>query len=415
MVTVTAKGLATGNICAPDDGSWTELNGSMITKTAGAVTTSQATWYSFRPSASAETYTFTFETNCSASGTPLTTGYAATALAVRFTGVNPITPVDVDGTGAQIYRDQPGSGLTPGSADPGTTVNPDPVTPARSGDWVIAFYGTSAPTALTSSTCTTGNGYLGFSGGAGTATATGFCGKNSPPANAAYDLPSATAGSSQPWVAQTIALESAAGGCGSSCQYGMEDPGGVSTDYGLAIRAAETNLEALASTRPTAQKVIILLSDGDANTNPAGNGPLAPMAANYTPYPCSFGIQQAEAAELRGTWIFSIAYGATYGSGSCTMDAGSGAPSTYRGLSAQCAMILMANNSVSNAYNSVSNPSGYANDAAAKAALCPANVKQPSDPPHRFYNEETGTSLEDVFQDVGIALTSPRLISDDAT
>ena len=44
VVTVTANGLpGTDNICAPNDGTWTEIGGAPVTRTSGAVTVSQAT------------------------------------------------------------------------------------------------------------------------------------------------------------------------------------------------------------------------------------------------------------------------------------------------------------------------------------------------------------------------------------
>ena len=144
----------------------------------------------------------------------------------------------------------------------------------------------------------------------------------------------------------------------------------------MAIKQAETNLDNLATSNPSraaAQKVIILLSDGDANTNDNGT----------TPNPCEYGIKQAEAAEDAGTWVFTIAYGANYDQSgnatpkSCTDDiyptqqnyiAGVGGTSANNlGLSAQCAMILMAHNSHTD--------TTYGPDAAAMTALCPTNAK----------------------------------------
>jgi hypothetical protein len=70
-------------------------------------------------------------------------------------------------------------------------------------------------------------------------------------------------------------------------------------------------------------------------------------------------------------------------------------------------MILMAHNSVTD--------SSYANDTAAKAALCPSGVYEASDPAHRYYNQAVNASLENVFTQVGDSLSTPRLISDNAT
>ncbi len=73
-------------------------------------------------------------------------------------------------------------------------------------------------------------------------------------------------------------------------------------------------------------------------------------------------------------------------------------------------MILMA-------HNSVTDPQAFpfGNESLAKTTLCPSNTYEPSDPAHRYYNEATGSSLEQVFTEVGVALSTPRLISNDAT
>ena len=98
IVTVTASGLASGaSICAPSDGTWTELGGSTIT--SGAV--SQASFFSIRSNTNAESYTFNFQTGaCPSGGSP--TGASATAVAVGFSGVNPITPIDYNSTGTAL-------------------------------------------------------------------------------------------------------------------------------------------------------------------------------------------------------------------------------------------------------------------------------------------------------------------------
>ena len=280
VVTVTAHGLpASDNICAPRDGTWTELGGAMVTNG----TTNQATWYSFRQGATAESYAFTFQSACSTSE-PTLVSAAASAVAVRFSGVNPITPIDVNNSGTQIYSSQHSNG---------TTITPVAVTPFHTGDWVIAMYGAGGTT-LTSTGCapTTGsNPYTGFRSGSGSSTATGFCGKNNPSAGTSFTPPAATA--SAPSVAQTIALEASSSSC-SNCVYGVEAPTNVNcgngctnyTNYAYAIQAATAQLQARQSTRPGAQNVIIILSDGDAGY---------PHQANY--YPCNAGLQAAEAAE----------------------------------------------------------------------------------------------------------------------
>ncbi len=316
VVTITANGLATGNICAPDDGTWTELDNPPDRSTSGGVTTTQATYYGPRFGDSPESYLFTFQTNCSAADTALPA--SATAVAARFVGVNPITPIDVDAAGNQIFAPNTGAG---------TTVNPSPVLPNHIGDWVVGLYGTAYQLRhfhRNQGLCP----YHGFTQvSAGAQSETGLCYKSLPPSGF-YDPPSATTSAGKPWVTQTIALEAASGAC-TSCVYGLEDPTTTYnfTDYGLAIQAAETNLDNLAATRPTAQKVIVILSDGDGNITNSGIG------HTPTPQPCSFGIQQAEAAEQPqptntvpgNTWVFTIAYGANYDQSSINTTA---APST---------------------------------------------------------------------------------------
>ena len=83
VATVTANGLSTGNICAPNDGTWTELNDAPVTSTNGGVTTTQATYYGSRFGDSPESYLFTFQTNCSATGTAVPASATAVAAALR--------------------------------------------------------------------------------------------------------------------------------------------------------------------------------------------------------------------------------------------------------------------------------------------------------------------------------------------
>ncbi len=394
IVTVTASGLASGaSICAPNDGTWTELGGATVT--SGVLT--QASFYSTRPGTNAESYSFNFQSGaCPSGGSP--TGASATAVAVRFTGVNPITPIDYNSAGTALeYASAP-----PPTHAAGTTVSPPAVTPTHAGDELVGLYGTAATTM-------TGGSIIRVGGGS--ASASGFSAVNEGASAGSSKTPATATTASKDWIGQTIALEGAYGACGSSCEYGVEDPGGQGTDYGLAIRQAQTNLVNLTTATPsraTAQNVIILLSDGDANTSDG-----------LTSNPCEFGIDQAEAAEAAGTWVFTIAYGALYNQssgGSCTGDiyptqanyiTGVGGSSSGLGLSAQCAMILMAHNHVTD--------TSYGTDAAAKSALCPSNTYEASDPGHKFYNQATNTSLAGVFQQIGVALTSPRLLSPNAS
>ena len=386
MVTVTANGLtaAGNNICAPNDGSWTEL-GTLLT--SGAI--SQATFYSSRSTATAESYAFTFRSGvCPSGGTELSA--TATAVAVRYTGVNAVEPIDTDGSNNQIYSSKTGTG---------NPVSQNSVSPAHTGDEIVALYGTGS-TSFTGKS-PTGGLPTGFDQSTTTTGTTGYYAVNLGSSSSSQTASPLLAATSKAWIGQTVALQAAYSGCtSSSCEYGMEVT--ASTDYGRGIKAAQDALTdpTVLATRTTAQKVIILLSDGDANTYDLPN-------------PCQYGITQAENAETAGTWVFTIAYGSYYKSSDngCKYDTSG----PLAGLTPQCAMILMADNSVTNKYDAVTNPDGFANDTAAKAALCPANTYEPSDPGHRYYSEAVNSTLEDVFASIGDALTSPRLLSDNAS
>jgi Flp pilus assembly protein TadG len=105
---------------------------------------------------------------------------------------------------------------------------------------------------------------------------------------------------------------------GSSCS-GLSAVGGVNTYYASVITAAQTALTA--SHQAGQQNVIVFISDGDANALPTnvGNGLpiLNPAALNQ----CHQGIVAAQAATAAGTWVYSVAYGAsTSTSSSCSTD-----------------------------------------------------------------------------------------------
>lgn len=98
-----------------------------------------------------------------------------------------------------------------------------------------------------------------------------------------------------------------------SCPQGVSAVGGVGTYYADVITAAQNVL--VASGRANTQKVLIFLSDGDANAT-SGNMP-AGKATNQ----CHAAITAAQAVTAAGTWVYSIAYGAsTSTTGSCSTD-----------------------------------------------------------------------------------------------
>jgi hypothetical protein len=151
------------------------------------------------------------------------------------------------------------------------------------------------------------------------------------------------------------AVDWANGNTCSSAHYGIEDPG-IHTYFADVITAAQSTLAT--SGRPSAQNVIILLSDGDANYSFYSN-------------PCHRAINAAQAAAAAGTWIYSIAYGAsTSTSGSCTMDSPS--------ISARTTMQSIASDST------------------------------------KFFNQPTAGDLTDIFRRIVLDLTTTRLFPDDA-
>ncbi|WGJ16407.1 TadG family pilus assembly protein [Methylocapsa sp. D3K7] len=110
------------------------------------------------------------------------------------------------------------------------------------------------------------------------------------------------------------------GVAGSSCS-GLSAVGGVATYYASVITAAQTALTA--SHQAGQQNVIVFIGDGDANATAAnvGNGNTNtsknPAALNQ----CRQAITAAQSATAAGTWVYSVAYGAsTSSSGSCSTD-----------------------------------------------------------------------------------------------
>jgi len=111
----------------------------------------------------------------------------------------------------------------------------------------------------------------------------------------------------------TSNLVRAAGGGGSGCAQGMTATGGVGTFYGDVITAAQADLTT--NGRAGVQKVIILLSDGDASASSTNM-----TTAKYNDQ-CQEAIDAAATAKTAGTRIFTIAYGAsTSTTGSCGTD-----------------------------------------------------------------------------------------------
>jgi hypothetical protein len=77
---------------------------------------------------------------------------------------------------------------------------------------------------------------------------------------------------------------------------------GGSTAYAEALDAAYAELQA--DGRPDAQKAIVILSDGAANTGPS----YLPSTSPYRTNPCGQGVTSAGTAKAAGVLVYSIAY-----------------------------------------------------------------------------------------------------------
>jgi len=149
---------------------------------------------------------------------------------------------------------------------------------------------------------------------------------------------------------------------------------GAGTYLATAISAASSLLAADSARK--AKPVIIVLSDGDADTSPTGT------AGD----PCHEAIQASQTAQSLGSsaWVYSIAYDATNLSSTCAQDGG-----TYAGLTDFTTMQQIA-----------SDPSRF-------YCLNP--------PSGQTCNSADETSLKAIFRDIGVDLTTARLVTDDAS
>jgi Flp pilus assembly protein TadG len=174
-------------------------------------------------------------------------------------------------------------------------------------------------------------------------------------------------------------LTKAARGGAAGCTQGVDAVGGIQTFYADAITAAQTALTT--NGRANAKKVIILLSDGDSNSscvnaNCAGGG----KANNQ----CHQAITAAQSAASAGTWVYSIAYGASTSSGgSCSTDAPA--------ISACSTMQQIA-----------SDPTKFFSDTVGGTSSCTSAANSIS-------------ALNQIFQSIGTSLTTTRLMPDSTT
>jgi hypothetical protein len=156
---------------------------------------------------------------------------------------------------------------------------------------------------------------------------------------------------------------------------------GGSTAYAEALDAAYAELQA--DGRPDAQKAIVILSDGAANTGPS----YLPSTSPYRTNPCGQGVTSAGTAKAAGVVVYSIAY--TADGDDCYAAVGADVGGTivtqYRGK------------------NNLESPSLGAEDALEEIAT-PGNGY--------FYDLPDPTSLTGIFQQIAanIAGGSSRIV-----
>ncbi len=110
-----------------------------------------------------------------------------------------------------------------------------------------------------------------------------------------------------------IVVATGGGSCG-----GLQTPGGAGTYYAGAINAAATSLLAQSSSNSTSQNVMIILSDGDANSTDFAKGaPKSGYGSDVSE--CQQAISAAANASSLGITVYTIAYGAP--SSGCSTDA----------------------------------------------------------------------------------------------
>lgn len=107
---------------------------------------------------------------------------------------------------------------------------------------------------------------------------------------------------------------------------GLQAKGGVQTYYAGAIEQAQAALLAQANGDTSVQRVMIILSDGAANSsdiaNPAKAGGTIPLDYGSTVNECQQAIWAAQNATKMGTTVYAIAYGSE--ATGCTTDIGGG-------------------------------------------------------------------------------------------
>lgn len=169
-------------------------------------------------------------------------------------------------------------------------------------------------------------------------------------------------------------LVKASGGV-SGCT-GMTAVGGVGTYFADAITTAQSSLSSTG--RANVQKVIIILSDGDASSSSSD------MTSGAYHNQCAEAVTAAKAASTAGTWVYTIAYGSsTSSSGSCATDSPA--------ISACTTMQDMA-----------TSPKDFFSDQTGGTSTCTSSAQSTSE-------------LVSIFSGIGSAFGTPRLLPDTTT
>ena len=185
----------------------------------------------------------------------------------------------------------------------------------------------------------------------------------------------------------TSPLTQAAGGK-SGCS-GMQAKGGVGTYFAGAIYAAQASLIAAQATNPNSLNALIILSDGDANSNAKITGSQKNGGTAYGSAQdlCQQAVTAAQAAALAGTRVYTVAYGAA--SSGCNTDT----TGPLAGISPCSTMQRMA-----------SSPAYFYSDA--NASQNPGQCISPDEP---------SLDLNGIFVRIQLQLTQVHLIPDKTT
>ncbi len=206
-------------------------------------------------------------------------------------------------------------------------------------------------------------------------------------------------------LAANTALANATGSAG--CSNPMQSPGGAGTYYAGVIYAAQDALTQMytsengSTANPQPQNVMIILSDGEANStnfntsasaNGAGNPAFSTTSGTYPSSldQCQQAVEAADYAKSAGTTVYTVAYGSE--SSGCTTDSSNSPPINIKNIT-PCQVMSMMATSASYFYSDY-NQSG-------SSSTCVASTSQ--------------TSLSDIFTAISKDFLTVRLIPNGST